>query len=245
MNVSDKVKCVWWAPQRNATRAVATLIIKKYKFYVVKPPKKNKVRTFNPLVPLAPPEYKYSHVIDIPKDKEDYFLILNVRNPYSRVVSFWRNRSKATLLKWLTEPIKEYGNLPAGVMVDDYSAGLDIKKPDLLIRYEYLKEDVLKIPFIDINDAFVKKQYEENIINNPFDGVESRNFTKGQLEEMMRSTAKEMGKEIPENIEKTITTRDVAAPWQSFYTEETANLVYENCKRQFVEFGYDKDSWKV
>jgi Sulfotransferase family len=245
MNVSDKVKCVWWAPQRNASRAVAALICKKYSFYVVKPLVQGKVTTHNPFVPLAPPEYKYTHTTGIPKGKNGYYLILNVRNPYSRVISFWLNRSRDTLLNWLTVPEEKYKNMPPGVMVDDYSTGLDIKKPDLLIRYEHLKDDVLKIPFVDFNDEYIKQQYQENIINNPFNGVDSRNFSKSQHEELLRITAKELKKEIPEALEKTLVAREVEAPWQSFYTEETANIVYENCKRQFDLFGYDKDSWKV
>jgi hypothetical protein len=247
MNVSDKVKCVWWAPQRCASRSVAALIWDTYKFYKVVPYKNGRPTVYVPLVPLAPPEFKFTHNIGIPKGKEDYYLITNCRNPYSRVISFWLNRAKKPLLDWLTIPMEMYRNNPAVFMVDNYEIGFDIKKPNLIIRFEHIAEDALKIPFVDYNNPAIKELYEKNIINNNFRGDELRDFLKDMKKEKIVQSAEKNMRSVPPEALKELNNKEstVNIPWQSHYNEETANIVYEKFKRQFELFGYDKDSWKL
>mgnify|MGYP003343716010 CR=1 FL=1 len=77
MNVSHKLKLIWWAPPRNATRALSEILC-HYEFfnYVIKPP--TDIR-----------ETAHTHECGIPAGLEDYDILLQVRNPYSRVVSSW------------------------------------------------------------------------------------------------------------------------------------------------------------
>jgi hypothetical protein len=38
---------------------------------------------------------------------------------------------------------------------------------------------------------------------------------------------------------------DTSLPYNQYYTQESADLVYENYKNLFIFDGYEKDSWKT
>ena len=66
INYCDKLKVIWYTPPRTATRSSQS-IQKNFNF-----------------------EVSGLHGIKVPKGKEEYFFIHNVRNPYSRLVSIYR-----------------------------------------------------------------------------------------------------------------------------------------------------------
>jgi len=47
-----------------------------------------------------------------------------------------------------------------------------------------------------------------------------------------------------ENFTKETDEKNKKDDWRDLYTQETADIVYENLKEQFEMFGYDRDSWK-
>ena len=64
MNYSDDLKVVWITPMRTGTRS-SNALMQKLNFSGM------------------------NHEIKIPKGKENYFVVINIRNPYSRLVSLY------------------------------------------------------------------------------------------------------------------------------------------------------------
>lgn len=184
-NVSEKYRSVWFAPERTGSRKVAEILF----FYDFKCQDKL-VSQFG--------EYYFSH--NKPEDNkfDDYIHICSLRNPYSRVLSLFKNfyskesnKNKDTFKKYLKE------DLPHGAMLKTVLNPILSRVPDHIIRLEHMSEDLMKLPFI------------YDVLNEKQIGL----FT-------------QHGKEIEE--------------WESFYDQESKDIVYEYCKDHFIFGGYSK-----
>jgi len=196
MFFSEQYKVHWWGPPRIASRALSG-IPKALNF------------TNN--------EDGHSLTIINP----EWEVILPVRNPYSRAVSWWNLRFNGrqrdgdiSFEDFIKSPNNEYFNITPGRAWEPISTieknNLKVKK---LIRYEFLVQDLMEIDFIQDN----------------FDKVSQELFY------LKYDARKEYRKEYVERTN---------FPVHHFYNQELADIVWENRQFEFKEWGYEKDSWK-
>lgn len=186
MNISEKYKTIWIAPERTGSRKVAEILA----FYEFKNDGKRVFDHVN--------KYAHSHTSYVDEHYNEYSLIVNLRNPYSRVVSIFKNFYDAGKIK-TPDVFKKY-------LREDLSKGNTLqvvlnptlrKKPDFIIRLEHMEEDILKIPFIC--DVLSAKQL--NLMTQHGKGIDE---------------------------------------WESFYDQESKDIVYSYCRDQFIYGGYSK-----
>jgi hypothetical protein len=175
MNYSDKYKVLWATPIRTATRSCAP--IQKYFGF----------------------EISGKHGFQIPKGKEQYFFVLNTRNPYTRMISIYHlfcihsnlipNDFNNWIRKKLYEEIKHHGQTL------DYEFFLKkriTKIPDLLIRVENLYSDILKLPFFMDNSDELFDIVNDNILKNGYSsGYDYKEFYDQDLADYVYSYLEE------------------------------------------------------
>lgn len=184
-NVSEKYKAIWLAPERTGSRKVSEILT----FYDFK-------QNDKPIFYFG--KYNFSHVMPSDGRYSDYKVISNVRNPYSRVYSVFKNYC----VKFNDKNMKNFKTYLTEDLPKEYTYSIIInpilnRVPDHIIRLEYMTEDLMKIPFI--YDVLNEKQIE---------------------------MLTQHGKEIDE--------------WESFYDQESKDIVYEICKDHFIYWGYEK-----
>lgn len=155
-----------------------------------------------------------NHSRFIPKGKEDYYYIVNVRNPYSRLVSLYyllnlhhQKKFDFSFENWIdkmyeTSILVEMNSLCISDCVQ--------KKPDKLIRVENIDDDIKSLFFLDLKDKslqeIIEQKIKKNLFENEFD------FPKKN--------------------------------WKDYYDQRLADRVYSICEKDFINFEYDKNSWK-
>ena len=199
MNWSDELKVVWITPMRTGTRSSGEIMWKL-----------NFKTTDNKRPPI--------HSISVPIGKEDYYLVFNCRNPYSRMVSMFyltmsrENNFNQTFRSWVDWNfilMEEYFNIflyPRIKMLP--------KTPDYFVRIESFSEDIKSIWFVKENEKILSDVIENNINKNGFD----KEFSEKGF--------------------------DKKNSWKEYYDEEIADVVYKKLKIDFDYFNYDKNSWK-
>ena len=218
MNVSETVQHIWWATPRCGSRALSE-VLQYYDFFNY-----NISNTLTPESDIR--NVAHNHGYDVPEKYKDYKIIMQIRNPYSRAVSFWHlyNFKRKDNDELVVERDFEEYVINSSIM-DSYEEPAATYKPCLFIRYENFAEDVKKIPFLDLNDPKVKFSYDNTIIKNKYkyEGVDD---PRGDIRR--------------DNID------DRFADWRSYYrfNQRLADIVYEKFKGQFEPFGYSRDSWK-
>ena len=195
MPYSDNLKVFWFTPMRAATRSCEKI--------------------------MEHLDFKeFSH--DFLKNKlhEQYYVVSNVRNPYSRLVSIYHiychqfNKEPNDFRNWVVKKLREEIEFPKQTL--DYQSNLSKifsdsnRIPDYFVKQEFLEEDVRNLWFIKDNmsdelETVIQKNIVKNIYLNEF------------------------GK------------RD---PWQEYYNNSLSNYVYNFLEKDFLLFGYDKNSWK-
>jgi hypothetical protein len=194
MPYSKELKVFWFLPMRAATRSCRP-IVEYLNFY-----DSNNHWFINNL------------------DYLDYYLIANVRNPYSRLVSLYNHAietkqisEKITFELWSKKKIPYEMDdkfvIPTQMYISLMKAFKN-KMPDYFVRFEYLEED--------LNNLWLIKENFNDELNSIFDTS------------------------IRHNSYKSINQRN----WQSFYTEELAEFVYDYLKEDFTLLNYNKNSWK-
>lgn len=208
MNVNFDLKLVWWAPPRCATRALHG-VFKNLNFF-----------NLESGVPFSLKEVRYSHLCEIPSGSEDYDLILQVRNPYSRILSSWHLEyvEKTDGKNYnINKSFHEFVTSKYSMFCTNFEKKIT-KSPKYIIRYENLVDDVRKLPFLDFSNPAIKRSFEYYILDNK--------YKKGNLE----------------------LKRDKSDPnysdWRTYYNEDLAYKVYCKFEKQFELFNYDRDSWK-
>ena len=151
MNYSDKHKVLWATPHRTATRSC--IPIQKYFGF----------------------EINGQHDLEIPKGKEDYFFVLNTKNPYTRMISIYHlfcdnfNLIPNNFNNWIREKLVEEIKYPNQTL--NYQIFLKkkiLKTPDLIIKVENLYSDILKIPIFTDNSDELFDIVNENILTNHY-----------------------------------------------------------------------------
>lgn len=142
-NISEKYKTQWIAPERTGSRKLAEILC----YYGFTNNGKN-VYNFG--------KYGYTHIHDSTK-YVDYKILCSTRNPYSRVLSLFKNfyqhskdKTKDSFKKYL-----KY-ELPKGQMYQMVVNPVLSKAPDYFVRLEYMADDLLKVPFI--SDVLTENQ---------------------------------------------------------------------------------------
>lgn len=181
-NISEKYKFQWIAPERTGTRKLSE-ILSYYDFTW------NGKKVFNHGI------QNYSHYFN-PNNFEEYKIICSTRNPYSRILSLFKNyylgkKDKETFKNYL-----KY-DLPKGQMYKMVVNPILTKRPDYIVRLEYMDDDLLKLPFI--YDVLTENQVR---------------------------LLSEHGKPIDE--------------WESFYDEESKDIIRNLIPTHFEYFGYEK-----
>lgn len=192
MNYSDEYQTVWLTPIRTAARVSRTLM-----------------ENFN---------FVYEgHTLKIPKGKEEYHLLFNIRNPYPRMVSVFM--LFCFHKKDFNKEFEAFLNLYK-TLETPYQLSLDKSVNDLnseniqFIRTEFLHKDLMSIE--KLKDKFLEmgKDYENIVLENRY--------------------SKEFEDKIGHNRK----------PWQSFYNQKIADKVLSLTENQFDLFNYNKDYWK-
>ena len=196
MTYSDELKVCWYTPQRTATRTTH-ILLEALGFTGVG-----------------------AHFFNFPSTKSDYYLVSNIRNPYSRMVSLFtldsihKNNYNLDFEKWCEYALSDDKFDQAfQLRYERKILSLD-KKFDKFIKVERLSDDLKTLSFIDFSNPKIQDIWQRNILNN------------GYTHEF-------------KNIKN-----DVRTNWFDFYTEELADLVYNNLKEQFDLFDYERTSWK-
>lgn len=118
------------------------------------------------------------HELKIPTNKLDYLHICNVRSPYSHLFSIYRcfyykNDSDKNFEDW----VRGYFNNQLKGWNEGIKYHTYLSKPiDILVRFEFLEEDLKKIPFIKENYESVNYIFEEQIRKNNYKNERNENF---------------------------------------------------------------------
>ena len=202
MNYNDDLKVVWITPMRTGTRSSGA-IMHKLNF-------KSEINNIH--------QKETVHGIGIPKGKEDYKLIVNIRNPYSRMVSLYYLHMYNS--KQFNQVFDRW--VKSNLSFSDYNKSFFIleslkqlpKLPDFYIRMENFEDDIKSLWFVKENFDLLEQTINDNIEKNRYlTEFEEYGFTKKNS-------------------------------WKEYYNEEIAEIVFLKLKGEFDFFNYDKNSWK-
>ena len=214
MNFIHSEKIIWILPERTATRTIGQLlnfwevVIFEGGEYKTCVPHKNLIGEF---------AQGLRHEWDVSELFLDYEILLNVRNPYSRMKSYYHSlflkndcmsseNCHLNFEQFLDNYCQTHGGLLHHFRFEQI---FEKRPPKLVVRYENLGEDLIKIPFIH-------KKYEES---------------------------EEFREEWNRVVEKNIFNKETLNDSYK-YTESEAEKVYRSFEDQFKLFGYPEDSWK-
>ena len=188
MNYNDDLKVVWLTPQKTGTRSCSPIMF-KIGF------ESNTLRD----VP--------SHDLEIPVGKENYYLVMNVRNPYDRVISLYSlyclhaGNNPIEFEKWINDKYVFF-KYKYSICLYDMIQRLP-KLPDYYVKMENFENDIKSLWFVKENLGSLSNVISENIETN-------RYKSESEIE----------------------------------YNQYLADIVYNNLKKDFDLFGYNKNSWK-
>ena len=109
------------------------------------------------------------HAPWIPENRTDYYMICNVRNPYSRFVSLYYMHMN--YLENYEMKFEEWVSTFSVKYREQYCYNISEqiqKKPDYLVRMESFIEDVKSIFFVDLQDPNFIQIFENDIETNRF-----------------------------------------------------------------------------
>jgi hypothetical protein len=168
----------------------------------------------------------HGHTHSLFEGHENYKMIMTCKNPYSK----WVSRYRLDMIN--KDSIKSNFNIQNSFLehildqvyvweIDSHLSGTELKFSSInkevshFIRTENILEDYRSIPFIGGSD---------------FD-------RSGQLEETLNRPVGKFPK-------KTMIRFNFSDEWRDYYTQESADLVYNLFRQDFEFYGYDPDSWK-
>ena len=178
MNVCHELKTILWLPPRTATRAIAPLF---HKFNFIRADYGKPIQGYD----------GYTHELSIPEGCEDYDIICTVRNPFSWMLSIWHwdnfypGFSETEMLTFSQYVEREQWEL-SGISKNILNAKITYP-----IRYEFMKQDLMSIPWFDLDERLVNSQLNqnnyksENLKRNPENKIVSdylAHYTKKELD---------------------------------------------------------------
>jgi hypothetical protein len=196
MYYSPKYEVQWSTPPRTASRMTKEILQKL---------------GFNEL-------YGHHTIVNI---RNEWELIVNVRNPYAVAVSMWiltymaAIRGKRPIPTFLEHTLSLDRPTSSYHMEWGPSHFLQIfnRNPDRVIRYENFAEDIMNVPFIKDNSKLLQNEIDK--------------LHQGDVPWIDN---------YPEEVKR---------PYHEFYDQELANIVYRQRKLEFDNFGYDPNSWRT
>lgn len=190
---SDKLQYYWFTPMRTGSRSCSH-ILRYFGFE------------------------NLGHQLKIHEERKHFSIILNVRHPFTRLVSLynlnclWEQCANDKFEEWAKNyltawyPKLEFQIFLRELLNERWQSKLQ------LVKLESFQSDLMKIPFVHSEYENLKEVIENNIEENKYiNEFDSRLITK--------------------------------KPWQEFYNQELINFVYENLKYQFDFFSYNPDYW--
>jgi hypothetical protein len=127
MNISEKYKTIWIAPERTGTRKIAEIFV-YYDF------KSDGLPVFNHIN-----GYSHNHRYHIDDKYKDYDIIVGLRNPYGKTYSIFkslfnvrRSEEKGLFKKFLLE------ELPKGEKMYEVQNPILDKEPNYIIRMDII-----------------------------------------------------------------------------------------------------------
>lgn len=236
MNVSHRYKLVWWATSRCASRFIHAFLspLVFYNYDSDNKPLYGSNFIFDDT--SGQEEVAFSHILETPAEFADYKVIASIRNPYDYFYSNYRltqleylrgklaqngvyeipdsNDLKYTFEEWAYLTFDKYKSYDFTIYSSTHELS-NFDDIDYLIRYENLKNDIMKIPAV-------------------IELYNSNDTYKSTIDELLG-----MGKDV---YRDSIALK--SENFTDVYTEDIANMVYDLYKPQFDTFGYDRDSWK-
>lgn len=149
MNVCHELKTILWLPPRTASRSIAPLF---HQYNFINSEYNTHINGYN----------KYSHTLGIPKGCEDYEIICTVRNPYSWILSIWHwdnfhegtaEKDRLSFSQYVENGIWE---------LTDISKHLLHNYITYPIRYEFIKDDLRRIPWFNYKEDEVNMFINRN-----------------------------------------------------------------------------------
>lgn len=187
----------WWLPPRTASRMTKEII-----------------------TPLGFELIEHHHFFSDASSQRK--IILNVRNPYSIIVSRYKQFYKRNIgtdygydwesFKSFVITYEQWINDAKAYKFYTYPQLLESqnRKPDFVIRYENFKNDLMSLSFIRNNTHLIQSQLDKL---DEGKWVENSSF-------------------------------DTTIPYHTHYDQETADIVYKIYEHVFIFDGYERDSWK-
>jgi len=161
-----------------------------------------------------------SHEFLKKKLNEQYYFVSNVRNPYSRLVSiyylycFHFKIEPNNFRNWVIEKLQE--------------------EVEFSTQTLYYQINLSKIFFScnNLPDYFVRQEFLERDIRDLW-------FIKDNMSEDLETI-------IQDSIVNNVYSNEFGkrVPWQEYYNNSLSNYVYSFLEKDFLLFGYDKNSWK-
>jgi hypothetical protein len=193
MSYSEKFQCQWWGQPRTGSRVLVPI---------------QQILGFSDC---------NTHDCNIKDPSWD--TIITVRNPYSRMVSFWLLRHRlessenknVTFDQWVNQN-NEYYWIKDDHPWNPISKLKSLKGKVHTISNENVLEDLMKLTFITENLTIIQ-QYVDRI-------------------------------ERDRHLDRKEYLIDQNLPYSNFYNQKLADIVYENKKEEFHTWGYEKDSWR-
>jgi hypothetical protein len=191
----------WWLPPRTGSRMTAE-IIRKLGFEVVG-----------------------HHHLFVHTPNYENKIILNIRNPYSIMVSRYKQFYEKDITvnytyNWdnFTDFVKtfiEWTKVGRNYSFYSYPEILDKtnRQPHFKVRYENFINDLMSIDVINQNQHLIESELEKLNVGK---SARSENSM-----------------------------LDTTIPYHQHYTQEAADLVYEHYKYLFIFDEYERDSWKT
>ena len=191
MNYSHKHKILWFTPLSTASRS-CTPIMEYFKFDVIQ-----------------------NHNEKIIQGCDDYTFIMNVHNPYKRIVSIFNMIKKEKIysslkfeswIRKIVDDSEESNTNPNQLWLSKIYLNFN-KKPDYLVKVENLYDDLMDIKIIENN-------FNDNLQIIFFENIIKNNYRETDCDY-----------------------------WKREYNEDLSKFIFEKFKTDFEIFGYDKNSW--
>lgn len=223
MNISHEHKIIWWAPERCATKATAHILTHfGFKFYY-----NDDEEEKNPLGDIY-----QSHNIDIPEKYKDYRIICNIRNPYSRVLGLYT----------------AFTNVGRSLVYSKDRHTFFMERYEQFLRELFLFKTIKKRFGFDekeekvfLKDYISKYNFEERI-PDIFIRMENMEEDLGKLPFIRESELWKSGY-IHDYILKNPHINNKPYKFNTIYTTESANRVFNYYKKHFFLCGYDPFSF--
>jgi len=210
VNIDPESKYFIWTPEKTAS-LLCSEVFKDSGF--------NTYGNHNGFINKIGKKYTHNHFCDLFRNHEDYKFILTIRNPYSLMVSFYKNwgcgcQVVENFRSQFEDYVQNFLYFDPSNSWASLLKNLNKRVPDYTISVESLYSDYLNIPIIKKNEY-----YKSNTLEVKVSEIVGR----------------------PDDLENV---KLLPSDWRDFYSKGVADIVYYYFANYFEIFNYDKNSWK-